>query len=88
MSRTDVLEEIFHVRVGSGYAIEIIIIFLDVLAVITLGIGQAKQSLLEDRVLAVPQSERKAEPLVVVTKAGEAVLTTVIGARARLSWVK
>jgi hypothetical protein len=33
-----------------GYAIEIIIIFLDVLAVITLGIGQAKQSLLEDRV--------------------------------------
>jgi hypothetical protein len=50
MSRTDVLEEIFHVRVGSGYAIEIIIIFLDVLAVITLGIGQAKQWLLENRV--------------------------------------
>src|ERR1700730_3065407 len=40
--------------------------------------------LLENRVLAVPQRERKTQSLVVVAEAGEAVLAPVVGARTRL----
>ena len=65
-------------------AVEVIIVFLDVFAVIAFAIRQAEQPLLEDRVLAVPQSNGKTQPLVVVAEAGEAVLTPVIGARASL----
>jgi len=71
--------EIFHVGVGRS-AIEVIVIFLDVLPVIALAIGQAEQSLLEDRVLAVPQGDSKTEPLVLVADPGEAILTPVISA--------
>ena len=62
-------------------AVEIEVIFLYVLAVIALAVGQAEQPLLEDRVLAVPQGERKAQPLLVVAETGEAILAPVIGAR-------
>src|SRR6516225_6640869 len=75
--------KILHVGVGRG-AVEVEIIFLDVLAVIALAIGQPEQPLLEDRVLSVPQGKRKAQPLVVIADAGEAVLTPVIGARTGL----
>jgi hypothetical protein len=68
----------------SGGAVEVIIILLDVLPVIALAIGQAEQTLFEDRVLAVPQSNGKAQSLVVVADPGEAVFTPVIGARAGL----
>ena len=61
-------------------AVEIEVIFLDVLPVIALAIGQAEQSLLEDRVLAVPQGDSKTEPLVLVADPGEAILTPVISA--------
>ena len=50
--------EVLHVRVGRR-AVEIEVVFLDVLAVIALAIGQAEQPLLQDRVLAVPQRERQ-----------------------------
>ena len=62
-------------------AVEVEVVFLDVLAVIALAIGQAEQPLLEDRVLAVPQRQGKAQPLVVVAEPGEAVLAPMIGAR-------
>src|SRR5262249_5375928 len=52
---------------------------LDVLAVVALAVGQAEKALLEDGILAVPQSERKAEPLLVVGDAGQAVLSPAIG---------
>ena len=64
--------------------IEVEVVFLDVFAVIALAVGQAEQPLLEDRVLAVPQREGKAQALLVVGDAGEAVLAPAIGARARL----
>ena len=51
-------------------AVEIEIIFFHVLAVIALGIGQTKQSLLEDQVLAVPQGNGKTQPLVIVAETG------------------
>src|SRR5262249_38498627 len=60
--------KILHVGVGGG-AIEVKIIFFDVFPVVALAIGQAKEPLLEDRVLAIPQGKRKAQPLVVIADA-------------------
>jgi hypothetical protein len=50
----------------SRRAVQVVIIFLDVFAVIPLVIGQAERPLLENRVLAVPQGERKAQPLAII----------------------
>jgi len=65
-------------------AVEVEIIFLYILPVIAFGIGQPEQPLFENRVLAIPQGKSKAQPLVVITETGEAVLTPMIGARSRL----
>jgi hypothetical protein len=46
--------QILHERVGRR-AVEVKIVFLDVFAVIALSIGQAKKTLFQYRVLAVPQ---------------------------------
>ena len=60
--------------------VQVIIIFLDVLAVIALSIGQPERPLLENRVLAVPQGECKAQPLAIMADTGEAILAPMIGA--------
>ena len=65
-------------------AVEVEVVFLDVLAVIAFAVGQAEQALLENRILAVPQGQREAEPLLVVGDAGQAVFAPAIGARAGL----
>ena len=78
-----ILVEELHVRMG-GRAIEVEVVLLHVLAVIALAVGQAEHALLEDRVLAVPERQGKAETLPVVAQAGDAVLAPVIGARSRL----
>jgi hypothetical protein len=44
-------------------AVEVEVVLLDVLAVIALAVGEAEQALLEDRILAVPQGQGEAEPL-------------------------
>jgi hypothetical protein len=49
-------------------------VLLDVLAVVALVAAEPEQALLQDRVLAVPQSQGEAERLPVVTDPGEAVL--------------
>ena len=64
--------------------VEVEVVLLDILAVIALAVGQAEQALLEDRVAAVPQREGKAQTLLLVADAGDAVLAPVIGARAGL----
>ena len=51
---------------------------------VAFAIGQAEQPLLEDRVLAVPQGQSKAEPLLIVGNAGEAILTPMRCARPRM----
>ena len=81
--RLRILVEVLHVRVGRR-AVEVEVVLLDVLAVVALAVGQAEQPLLEDRVLAVPEGQREAEPLLVVGDAGQAVLAPAIGARAGL----
>src|SRR5262252_7044271 len=74
-----------HARVSvTGHGIEIIIQLLDVLAVAALSVGQAKQPLLEDRIMPVPQRDREAQQLSVIGKAGNAILAPTIGAAARL----
>src|SRR5271154_460201 len=64
--------------------VEVEIVFLDVFAVIALAVGQTEQPLFEDRVLAVPQSEGEAKPLMIVAETGEAILAPMIGARTGL----
>src|SRR5262249_19936970 len=70
-----------HVGVGRG-AVEVEVVFLHVLAVVALGIGEAEGALLDDRIDAVPEGEGKAEPLLVVRDAEEAVLAPAVGAGA------
>ena len=56
--RLRVLVEHLHVRVGRR-AVEVEVVLLDVLAVVPLAVGEAEQPLLEDRILAVPERERR-----------------------------
>src|ERR1700732_3866017 len=65
-------------------AIEVEIVFLDVPTVVAFAVGQAEQPLLQDRVLAIPQRNSKAQPLVVVADPSKAVLAPVISPRAGL----
>src|SRR5262249_33917481 len=56
----------------------------DVLPVVALGIGQAEQPLLEDRVLLIPQRQSQAQPLLVVADPGEAILAPPVRPGSRL----
>ena len=47
--------------------VEVEVIFLYVLAVIPLTVGQPEQPLFEDGILSIPQGQREAEQLTVVT---------------------
>ena len=78
-----VLVEPLHVGVRRR-GVEVEVVLLDVFAVVAFGVGQAEETLLENRIVAVPQRERKTELLRVVGNAGQSVLAPVIGARARL----
>jgi hypothetical protein len=66
----------------AGDAVEVEVVFLDVLAVIALVVGQAEEALLEDRVAAVPEGQSEAEVLEAVAEAGQAVLVPAVGAAA------
>src|SRR5579859_7019095 len=65
-----------------GRGVEVEPVFLRVLAVIPLVAGEAEDSLLEDRILSVPERQPEAERLAVVADAGEAVLVPAVGAHA------
>src|SRR5271166_5933729 len=60
--------------------IEIEVVLFHVLAMIALAVRQAEHPLLEDRILAVPEGQGKAQALLLVADAGDAVLAPVIGA--------
>src|SRR5439155_25851258 len=74
---------ILHVGVR-GSAVEVEITLLDILAVVTLVARQPEDPLLQDRVAAVPHGDRKANVLVTVADAGDAVLIPAIGSGSRL----
>ena len=83
---------IFHLRVFvehphervARHSVEIVIVFLDVLAVVAFLVGQAEEPFLEKRVLLVPEGEGQADVLKPVAEAGESVLVPAIDAAAGL----
>jgi hypothetical protein len=81
--RLGILVEELHVGVGRG-AVEVEIVFFDVLAVVALAVGQAEEAFLENGVLTVPQGQGEAEPLLVIGQAGDAVLAPAVGPGAGL----
>src|SRR5512137_197174 len=64
--------------------VEVEVVFLDILPMIALAVGQPEQAFLEDRIPAVPQRKGKAQPLFVVGQAGQTVLSPTVGPRAGL----
>jgi hypothetical protein len=74
-----VLVEVFHVGMG-GCAVEVIIVFLDVLPVVPLLVGQAEQPLLDDGVVPVPQGRGEAQNLALVAQSRQPVLSPAVGA--------
>ena len=79
--RLGILVQILHIRVRRR-AIQVEVVLLDVLAVIALAVGEPEQSLLEDRVRAVPERQGEAEPLLLIGEAGQAVFAPAVGANA------
>ena len=72
-----------HPQTGvRGRRVEIVINLLHILAMITLGVGEAEQSLFEDRVVPVPQCERQAQALAAIADPANPVLAPMIGAAA------
>ena len=65
-----------------GRGVEVVVELLDVFAVVAFAAGQPEEPLFEDRVLAVPQGQGKAEALLVVADAGDAVFAPAVGAAA------
>src|SRR5271156_6912748 len=65
-----------------GRSVKIIVVLLHILTVIALAVGQAEKPLLQDRVLSVPQRQRKTQPLLLVADARQTVLAPAIGAAA------
>ena len=80
VGRLRVLVEVLHVGVG-WRRIEIEVVFLHILAVIPLAVVQPKQPFLENRIFAIPQRQRKAEPLAVIGDAAQAIFPPAVGAR-------
>src|SRR5581483_5085384 len=65
-----------------GRGIEKEIFLLHILAVVAFAAGETEEALLEDRVAAVPEREREAEPAFAIGYAEDAVLAPAIGAAA------
>ena len=73
-----ILVEPPHEGVGGG-RVERPPVLLHVLAVVSLGVREPEQTLLQDLVVGVPERQREAQVLPVVADAAEAVLTPSIG---------
>src|SRR6266702_8767762 len=65
-------------------AVEVKVVFLDVLAVIAFVAGKPEQALFQDRIAAVPQRERKTDLLVAVADACDAVFIPAVRFRPRM----
>src|SRR6516165_5011066 len=64
--------------------VEIEVVLLDVLAVVTLAIGEAKEAFFDDRISSIPKCQREAQTLLLVGEASQTVLAPMVGARTRL----
>ena len=54
------------------------VVVLDVLTVVTLFVGEAKRAFLEDGINAVPESNRKTEPALIVADTQQTVFTPAV----------
>ncbi len=75
-----VLVQIFHVGMRRR-RIEVEIVLLHILPVIAFVAGESEDSFFQDRVSPVPQGQGKADDLMAIANAGEAVLVPAIGTR-------
>ena len=66
--------EILHVRV-SGCAVEVEVVFLDVLAVVAFAIGEAEKPFFKDGIVAVPERQCEAQHSVTVGNSRQTVLS-------------
>src|ERR1700735_1884724 len=64
--------------------IEIKIVFLYVLAMISLGAGEAEKAFLQDRVFLIPERNSETDVLVPIAEAGNAVFAPAISSRTRM----
>ena len=60
-------------------AVEVEVVLFDVLAVVSLAVSKPEETLFEDGVLAVPQGQREAQPLLVVRDARQTILAPPVG---------
>ena len=67
-----------------GRGIEVVVALLHVLAVVALGIGQAEEPFLEDRVAAVPEGQGEAQAALAIGDAQQAVFAPAVGPAAGL----
>ena len=67
-----------QVRRGRG-GVEVEVALLDVLTVVALGVGEPEKPLLQERVALVPQGQRQAHQLPLVTDAGQPVFPPPVG---------
>jgi len=58
--------------------VEVVVNFLDILAVIPLIAGETVEAFLQDRVAAIPKGRRKTQALVVIANAADSVLTPAV----------
>ena len=70
--------EHFHVRVGRS-AVQIVVILFHIFAVVALQSGQAKESLLQDRVALIPKGNGQTQVLEPVAHSGQAVFVPAVG---------
>ncbi len=76
-----ILVEHPEIRMGRR-RVQVVVVLLHVLAVVALRVRQSEQSFFQERVFAVPECERQAQPLFRVADAGESVLAPAIGTAA------
>jgi hypothetical protein len=72
-----------HLQVGvSRSGVEVVVEFLDVFAVVALGVGEAEEAFFKDGIFFVPEGEGEAEALLAIAEAGEAIFAPAVGAAA------
>src|SRR6185312_3496322 len=75
-----VLIEVLHVGVR-GRAVEVEVVFLHILPVIALAVGESEEALFQNWIALVPERQRKAESLLVIRNTGQPILAPSVGAR-------
>jgi hypothetical protein len=78
-----ILVEPLHVRMGRR-GVQVVVALLHILPVISLGAAQTEETLFEDRVSGIPESERKAKPPAPIADPQQSILTPSVSARTRV----